>query len=140
LIFREEQRKEELNRTTTTWRMCGWSSFLNQERKAKQEAKHIEHVTFALMSIVHNFFKPHNYNEAKRCDEWEKAMKAEFDALMRNNTLLLEDLPLGKKPICYKWVYMTKNIIDGLLEKHKQVWLPKVLPIKREWMMKKYLL
>lgn len=46
-------------------------------------------------------------------------MKVNYDMLMKNNTCMLQELPLGKKPIGYKWVYKIKYNADGSLEKHK---------------------
>jgi hypothetical protein len=39
----------------------------------------------------------------------------------------LEELPLGKNPISWKWVYRTKYKVDGLLDKHKVMLVAKVL-------------
>eukprot|EP01018_Ginkgo_biloba_P022694 Gb_16845 [translate_table: standard] len=70
------------------------------------------------MSSVFSCFEPQTYEEAKGRDKWEKAMKAEYDALMKNKTWRLEELP-GKKPIGYKWVYKVKYKADGSLDKYK---------------------
>ncbi|KAL0411280.1 UNVERIFIED_CONTAM: Retrovirus-related Pol polyprotein from transposon TNT 1-94 [Sesamum latifolium] len=46
-------------------------------------------------------------------DAWKQAMKEELDALHRNGTWELADLPSGKKVIGCKWVYKVKVNPDG---------------------------
>lgn len=46
-------------------------------------------------------------------------MKVEYDALMKNKTWRLEELPLGKKPIGYKWVYKVKYNADSTHDRYQ---------------------
>ena len=46
-------------------------------------------------------------------------MQKAYDALIKNGTWKLVDLPLGTKPIGCKWVYKNKYKVDGSLDKHK---------------------
>lgn len=46
-------------------------------------------------------------------------MQEEIDALERNGTWTLEDLPPGKKAIGCKWVYKVKYRSDGMVERLK---------------------
>ena len=46
-------------------------------------------------------------------------MKAEMDALQNNETSELVDLPSGKKPMGYKWVFVVTFKGDGSLERYK---------------------
>lgn len=80
---------------------------------------------------VHNSLEPQNYDEAKGHDQWEMAMKVEYDALMRNNTWVLEELPLGKKPIGCEWAYRKNYNADGSLDKHKAMLVAKGFLSKR---------
>lgn len=43
-------------------------------------------------------------------------MKEEFISIDYNQVSDIVDLPLGKKPIDYKWVYKTKLNFDGTIE------------------------
>ena len=47
-------------------------------------------------------------------------MRNEYDALIKNGTWKLVDLPNGTKPIGCKWVYKNKYKLDGSLNKHKE--------------------
>ena len=55
-------------------------------------------------------------------DFWEEAINGEMDSIMLNNIWVFEDLPLGCKPIGYKWVFRKKMNIDGIINKFK-AWL-----------------
>ena len=46
-------------------------------------------------------------------------MKFELDALERNGTWILVDLPENVKPIGNKWVYKVKYRADGSIEIYK---------------------
>lgn len=48
-----------------------------------------------------------------------QAMKEELDALLRNETLEITELPEGVKPISCKWVYKVNRKSDGTVNKFK---------------------
>ena len=50
---------------------------------------------------------------------WIKAIDEEIDAIERNNTWELVNLPECKNNIGVKWIYKTKVNIEGEIEKHK---------------------
>ncbi|KAI5730837.1 hypothetical protein M8J77_000587 [Diaphorina citri] len=65
---------------------------------------------------------PVSYAEVlKRADKdvWEKAMTDEIQCHERNKTWELCTLPAGKKPVKSKWVFKTKLLSDGSIDKHK---------------------
>ena len=43
--------------------------------------------------------EPVTFNEAQNSKNWLAAMQIEYDAIMKNGTWLLVDLPVGKKAI-----------------------------------------
>ena len=57
-------------------------------------------------------------NDVKE-EKWRKAMDDEIDAIERNGTWELSDLPKGQKTIGVKWVYKTKLKEDGEIDKYK---------------------
>ena len=63
--------------------------------------------------------EPHNYLEASRHAGWQQAMREELQALEKNSTWDLVELPHGKVPIGCKWVYKTKYRPDGSIERLK---------------------
>lgn len=64
-------------------------------------------------------FEPTFVKEDASHDEWKEAMQKEYDALIKNGTWKLVDLPLRTKPIGCKWVCKNKYKDDGSLDKHK---------------------
>ena len=63
--------------------------------------------------------EPVSYNEAQNFENWMTAMQCEYDAIMKNGTWSLCDLPPGKKAIGTKWVYKLKCKLDGSVERYK---------------------
>lgn len=50
---------------------------------------------------------------------WEKAMSEEIQCHERNKTWEVCTLPVGKKPVKSKWVFKTKLLADGSIDKYK---------------------
>jgi hypothetical protein len=63
--------------------------------------------------------EPVNFEEAIASEVWKKAMTDEIEAIERNNTWYLTDLPANKQQIAVKWVYKVKLNPDGSIAKHK---------------------
>ncbi|XP_071738670.1 uncharacterized protein [Rutidosis leptorrhynchoides] len=71
------------------------------------------------VSNLNKSIEPTCYSEACLDKNWVDAMNTEIDALMRNNTWVLVDLPKGRKPIGSKWVYKIKHKASGEIERYK---------------------
>ena len=63
--------------------------------------------------------EPVNFNQAVQGNEWKRAMKIEMEAVERNGTWELTELPPGRKPIDLKWIYKIKRDTQGNVVKHK---------------------
>ncbi|GAU50785.1 hypothetical protein TSUD_192210 [Trifolium subterraneum] len=70
------------------------------------------------MSITH-CTEPQSYEEASKHENWLIAMKTELDALAKNCTWTLVELPPHIKPIGCRWVYKVKHKADGTIERYK---------------------
>lgn len=57
--------------------------------------------------------------EALDRKEWREAMKVEMDALEKNGTWKLVELPKNKKLVGCKWVFTLKYKVKGTLERYK---------------------
>ncbi|KAJ0502796.1 putative RNA-directed DNA polymerase [Helianthus annuus] len=66
-----------------------------------------------------NIADPLTYSDAVKKKEWQDAMQAEIDAINKNQTWLLVDLPNGKNLVGLKWLYKTKVGPDEKIIKHK---------------------
>ncbi|CAL9016687.1 unnamed protein product [Prunus brigantina] len=62
---------------------------------------------------------PTCYEEAAKSEKWRNAMDLEIEAIVRNKTWELADLPVGAKKIGVKWVYKTKLNENGEVDKCK---------------------
>lgn len=84
-------------------------------RELYEQNEEIDQVSnFALIA-----YDPISFEEAIKEDFWVKAMDEEIDAIERNNTWNLVDLPEDKNCIGVKWIYKTKLNAKGKVEKHK---------------------
>ncbi|XP_022040102.1 uncharacterized protein LOC110942636 [Helianthus annuus] len=72
-----------------------------------------------LISSLNKSVEPSSYNEAIKDPRWIEAMNKEMEALNRNNTWVVVDLPKGRKPIGCKWVYKIKYKANGEVERYK---------------------
>ncbi|KAI3501786.1 hypothetical protein L1887_29807 [Cichorium endivia] len=63
--------------------------------------------------------EPKNYLEAKSNKEWVKAMKAEIDSIVKNNTWELVHPPKHVKPIGLRWLFKIKRNPDGSITRFK---------------------
>jgi histone deacetylase 1/2 len=48
-------------------------------------------------------------------------MQEEYNSLMANNTWTLVPLPVGRKPVYYKWVFKIKQGANGEVECYKAI-------------------
>jgi Reverse transcriptase (RNA-dependent DNA polymerase) len=76
-----------------------------------------------LASIKNNESK--SFGEAISQPVWYKAMREELDALEKNETWEIINLPNGKKIVGCKWAYKIKYKNDGSIDRHKVRLVPK---------------
>lgn len=65
--------------------------------------------------------EPQTYKEAISSPEaplWKEAINNEVESILQNNTWKLVNLPLGNKPIEYKWIFKKKLKYDGTINKY----------------------
>jgi hypothetical protein len=62
---------------------------------------------------------PITFDEAIKDSKWRKAMDAEIEAIERNHTWELAELPEGEKTVGVKWIYRTKLNERGEVDKFK---------------------
>eukprot|EP01018_Ginkgo_biloba_P000406 Gb_07443 [translate_table: standard] len=74
-------------------------------------------VNFALFSQIQ--VEPTVFEEATKKQVWIDAMNEEMEAIHRNNTWELVQLPKDKHVIGVKWIYKVKYHADGSVERHK---------------------
>ncbi|RVX01253.1 Retrovirus-related Pol polyprotein from transposon RE1 [Vitis vinifera] len=62
---------------------------------------------------------PNTIQEALKISEWKKAVQDEINALEKNGTWTITDLPVGKRPVGCKWIFTIKYKADGSVERFK---------------------
>jgi hypothetical protein len=62
---------------------------------------------------------PQSYGEATGNPFWEFTMQEEYNSFLENQTWDLVPLPSGRKIIRCRWVYRTKSIVDGQINRYK---------------------
>ncbi|GJQ93956.1 putative RNA-directed DNA polymerase [Tanacetum coccineum] len=77
----------------------------------------IDNYVFA--TSINKIHEPTTYQEAVKDSRWIEAMNQEIEALNRNNTWEITDLPKGRKAIGSKWVWKVKYKSNGDIERFK---------------------
>ncbi|XP_068336582.1 uncharacterized protein [Pyrus communis] len=62
---------------------------------------------------------PTTYYDAVKSEKWRQAMDREIEAIEKNDTWELTNLPLGGETIGVKWVFKTKLNENGEVDKYK---------------------
>jgi hypothetical protein len=73
----------------------------------------------AQLHLACNDGERRSFAEAERHAARRAAMQSEMDAVEKNRTWELADLPRGHRPITLKWVFKLKRDEAGAIIKHK---------------------
>jgi hypothetical protein len=79
----------------------------------------VSHDLEGQLHLACNDGEPRSFTEAEKDAAWRAAMKAEMDAVEKNHTWELADLPRGHHTITLKWVFKLKRDEVGAIIKHK---------------------
>lgn len=88
----------------------------------QQEIRRSERIAKQQCMKVESGDDPDTYQEAMNsadCEEWKKAIQAEYDSLISNGTWEFADLPKGRKALNSKWVLKKKYNQDGSIDRYK---------------------
>ena len=77
------------------------------------------------MANIQEIYEPQVFKEAKGKPEWEKAMEAEHESLMKNQTWDLTALPSGKNPLAANGCSRSRTRQMVHLTSTKHDWLRK---------------
>ncbi|GJZ21312.1 zinc finger, CCHC-type containing protein [Tanacetum coccineum] len=74
---------------------------------------------YVFSTNLNKIYEPKNYNEACKDSRWIEAMNVEMEALNRNVTWYIIELPVGRKAIGCKWVFKVRYRCTGDVERFK---------------------
>ncbi|XP_059454959.1 uncharacterized protein LOC132185165 [Corylus avellana] len=97
--------------------VCTPSPDIRRSTRVRSLPSHLQ--DFHCFHALATLHEPHSFREASTNPFWQAAMKEELDALHKNNTWDLVDLPLGKSAVGCKWVYKIKTCSDGTIDRYK---------------------
>ena len=66
--------------------------------------------------------EPQSFQEAistPKAPFQKEVVNSEIESILQNHTWKLVDLPLGCKPLGYKWIFKRKLKVDGFIDKYK---------------------
>jgi hypothetical protein len=63
--------------------------------------------------------KPSNYEEVAKKRAWKDAMGEEYQSIVKNDVWDVVPKPKEKSIVSSKWIYKTKHVADGSIEKYK---------------------
>ncbi|KAJ0566355.1 putative RNA-directed DNA polymerase [Helianthus annuus] len=87
------------------------------ERSVSYSNLSVENLCF--ISSLNKMVEPSSYSEAAKDPRWIEAMNKEMEALYKNETWVLCELPKDRKPIGCRWVYKIKYKANGEIERFK---------------------
>ncbi|RVW79952.1 Retrovirus-related Pol polyprotein from transposon RE2 [Vitis vinifera] len=73
----------------------------------------------AFTSSITEIQVPQNIQEAFKYPKWKAAVNEAVQALEKNGTWEITDLPRGKKPVGCKWIFTVKYKADGNVDRYK---------------------
>ncbi|GJV84864.1 putative RNA-directed DNA polymerase [Tanacetum coccineum] len=74
---------------------------------------------YCFITQLNKNFEPKSYFEASKFSHWIDAMNQEMNALLRNGTWEIVDLPRGRKVIGSKWIYKIKFQSSSEIDRFK---------------------
>ncbi|GJZ20518.1 ribonuclease H-like domain-containing protein [Tanacetum coccineum] len=74
---------------------------------------------YCFATTLNESVEPTTYYDVVKDVRWVEAMNNEIEALIKNNTWTLTDLPFGRKTIDNKWLYKIKYKAFGQVDKYK---------------------
>ncbi|GJX86068.1 ribonuclease H-like domain-containing protein [Tanacetum coccineum] len=75
--------------------------------------------SYCFSTTLNKSFEPTTYYEADKNLNWIEAMNNEIEALNRNNTCTICDLPEGRKAVGSKWLFKIKYKSTGAIDRYK---------------------
>ncbi|GKC69852.1 putative RNA-directed DNA polymerase, partial [Tanacetum coccineum] len=116
---------QNLRRSSRTHKLPAILNEFVVDSKVKYEVERVVNYSsfasdsFCFVCDLNKSIEPRTYKEAIIDDNWVNAMNKEIEALNKNHTWDITELPSGRKPIGCKWIYKSKYKANGEIERYK---------------------
>ena len=67
--------------------------------------------------------EPTCFEEETKQKEWVDSMVEEYQSIIRNDVWEIVPRPNNKSVLSSKWIYKTKHLVDGNIEKYKEIFV-----------------
>lgn len=106
----ESEERQPIRKSTREHKAPSWHSYYHMTANSVQKVgkAHVSPQFSCFMAEVTKDNDPKCFKKAIKQGQWLEAMNEELQALERNNTWEITDLPAGKHVIDCKWLYTTK--------------------------------
>lgn len=119
-IINEDSSEVEVSTDSSNEASSGTSSEQpSRYRSLTDVYENTEEVELEEELYLMNVDEPVDFNQAVKRKEWRDAMDREMEAVEKNKTWCLFELPPGQKAIGLKWIFKVKRDADGKVVKHK---------------------
>ena len=78
-------------------------------------------ISLSLFALFSQIDDPLTFEEAVEEEVWAQAMDEEREFIEKKQTWELVDVPKDKDVVSVKWIYKTKQDVDGNVQKHKSI-------------------
>jgi hypothetical protein len=91
---------------------------------ATRESKRPKILSSYLSAMIHIIdSKPTCHGEASSEQVWKHSMTEEYQSILKNDVWDVVPRPEGNSVVTSKWIYKIKHVVDGSIEKYKEIFV-----------------
>ena len=110
-------RKDSSNWVNT--RVCYNAQAVEHPSQAVCSFAHYPEEHCAFMVSLDESHVPKSYEEAMKEKEWRESVRAESNAMIKNDTWYESELPKGKRAVSSRWIFTIKYQANGQIDRKK---------------------
>jgi len=114
------EKRKRPNRLTSTLQEAKGHRASGKFRESKKPKRYSRYAAY-MSKLIEN--EPSTFEEASKHPKWKSAMNEEYQSIMKNRVCEVVPRPEGKSVVTSKWIYKIKNVVDGSIEKYKDIFV-----------------